>query len=94
MPLILQTCMNEQPKTKHLHGDLIANAGHGTQNGTGAKRRAPRRKSAERNKLTATPDPRFRPARNLMIDLGWLRLFREIFSDRIPVARRPFAHEM
>jgi len=85
--------MNEQPKTKNVRGDSIANAGNGTQSLAGAKRRTSRRKSAEPNRISAAADPIFHPARNFMIDLGWLRLFREIVSDGISLASRPLTHE-
>jgi hypothetical protein len=35
----------------------------------------------------------FHPAREFMIDLGWLRLFRKIFSPAVVLATEEFRHE-
>ena len=92
--LIRQTCMNDQRKTKHLHGDLSANAGRRARNAIWANRRAFRRQSAEPDKIFAVPYRCLHPARSLMIDLGWLRLFQVIVSGyRKPAARRPSLYE-
>ena len=90
-PLILQTCMNEQPKTKHFRGDSKPDGGGQLRTvvrGNKTSVRA-RRRSAEPNSPLAATGSRFHPARALLISLGWLRLFQAIVSDGIPSARRP-----
>ncbi len=92
-PLMLQTCMNEQ--SKHFRGDSITH-GHGHSRTAARANKTSvrsRRKPVELNRPLAESDPRFHPARGLMICLGWLRLFRAIVSDGIPSARRPWPHE-
>jgi hypothetical protein len=45
--------------------------------------------------LSARPFPNFSPARQFMIDLGWLRLFQVIVSGRkTHAARRPSLYEI
>ena len=44
--------------------------------------------------VSARPFPDFSPARQLMIDLGWLRLFQVIVSGhKTPAVRRPSLYE-
>jgi hypothetical protein len=85
--------MNEQPKSKHSRGNLNTNAGRRGRIGICAKRPAASRHMNEPSRSFALPDRRFRPARELMICLGWLRLFQAIVADGIPVSEESFAHE-
>lgn len=93
MPLRLQTCMKEQPKFKQVRGISSADASRRARAVIPTKRPAPRQQRAEPNKPLARSDPRFHPARGLMICFGWLRLFQTIVSDGIPSTRRTFSHE-
>jgi len=87
-PLVLQTFMNEQSKSKRIRCDLSTSAGHGFRTVTRAKRVVSQRKSANPNTPLAGPDPSFNPARGLVICMGWLRLFQTIVSDSIPSASK------
>lgn len=84
--------MNLQLRAKHFRGDSNANASCRPRTVIPTKRPASRQQSAEPNRCSAAPDPRFYPACGLMIGLGWLRLFRAIVSDGIPSGRSPFPH--
>jgi hypothetical protein len=89
---MLQTCMNEQPKSKRLRGDSNVDASRRARTAIHTKRPASRRQSAEPNKSVAADRP-FHPARGLMICMGWLRLFHAITSANIPSTRELFHHE-
>jgi hypothetical protein len=90
---MLQTCMNEQPKSKHFRGDPGGKAAPRGRTATSPTGKVSPRESAKPNRLLAEPDPRFHPARELLICIGWLRLFQEIVRGGIPSARRRLLHE-
>jgi hypothetical protein len=74
--LVIQTCMNEQPKLKIVHKD----------SNTGTDSRV--RTSARTSRTAQAPTAPFHPARGLMICIGWLRLYQTIISGAIPSSRR------
>jgi hypothetical protein len=85
--------MNDQRKIKHRNGDVTVNAGRHLRNAIRANHGAFRGQSAEPDKIS--PYRCLRPARRLMIDLGWLRLFQVIvYGCRKPAARRPSLYEI
>jgi hypothetical protein len=85
--------MNYQRKIKDGNGDVTVNPGRQVRNAIRANHGAFRGQSAEPDKIS--PYRCLRPARRLMIDLGWLRLFQVIVSGyRKPAARRPSLYEI
>jgi hypothetical protein len=77
-PLMLQTHVNEQPKSKHFRGDSRADASRSARTVTPTKRPASRQQSAKPNRCSAAPDPRFHPARGLMICLDGCASFEQL----------------
>jgi phosphatidylserine decarboxylase len=77
--------MNEQLKYKRFRGELNGSARSDLQTVTRAKRAAVPRECGAPNRPIAPGNRRLHPARELMICLGWLRLFQAIVADGIPL---------
>jgi hypothetical protein len=83
---MLQTSMNVQSKFKSVRYDSKADASRRAQTAARLKHTAHPRQPAEPNRPLTPPVRRFHPARELMICLGWLRLFQAIVADGVPVS--------
>jgi hypothetical protein len=78
--------MKEHPASRNFYKATRSRTG--TQAEIGSSRR---RKQVLRT--IAPGQIAFHPAREFMIDLGWLRLFRKIFSPGVVLATEEFRHE-
>jgi hypothetical protein len=77
--------MNEQLKHKRFRGELNGNASRRFRSVTRGNCTAPLRLSPAPSRTQTLPIRHFHPARQLMICLGWLRLFQAIVADGIPL---------
>ena len=81
--------MNKYARAKTLSGARVARAQNASR--TGGTGTAFRR---QRKGLSLDSRPLFRPARELLIDLGWLRLFQTIAFPRYAIdAGKEFGNE-
>ena len=86
--------MNEQLNTKHFRGGSSADADRRARTVNSARRAAtPRQPAGPAGRFAPPPYRRFHPARELMICLGWLRLFQAIVAEGVPISEGPIANE-
>jgi hypothetical protein len=79
--------MNEQLKYKRFRGGLIGSARNNLQTVTRAKCTAVPRELRGPHRPNTPANRRLHPARELMICLGWLRLFQAIVADGLPLSK-------
>jgi hypothetical protein len=85
-----QISMNENPSSKYIrNASRLRNVARGKNTGS-----TPRRQALETKPGSSRGREVFWPARELLISLGWLRLFRTIVSPSYAMAaRKEFRHE-
>ena len=83
--------MNQHARAKTLSGARVARAQNATRPGVTGTRLGTHQ---GRKRLLLESKALLRPARELLIDLGWLRLFQTIAFPRYAVgAGKEFGHE-